>query len=318
MSSQRSRELRSALTEYIEQGLLQQQDIDRAVELAGLTVDEKCWRKFIQTILIWVGGVSLSVGAIFFVAANWQHLGRFGKFLLLEFTVLASLIPYFYYSRHPHIQQVSLLSATLLTGGLLALFGQTYQTGADPWQLFLNWALLTFPWVMLSRFHVLWFVWLALLNISIQQYFDVFGDYSESVMGLFLLNSSALILWQGCARKYEWLNKAWAINLLGVMSGLYATLLFVDHLFHDKFVGVLCWCTWCAANYIYYRHAKLNVFMLSGICLSSLIAVISVVVWALPDPIDPGATFLLLMFITIAGGSGSVVWLKELIKDKGL
>ncbi len=42
--------------------------------------------------------------------------------------------------------KAALLLATLLLGVFLALFGQTYQTGADPWQLFANWALLILPW----------------------------------------------------------------------------------------------------------------------------------------------------------------------------
>ena len=33
----------------------------------------------------------------------------------------------------------------LITGGLFASIGQTYQTGADPWQLFALWAALGLP-----------------------------------------------------------------------------------------------------------------------------------------------------------------------------
>ena len=80
---------------------------------------------------------------------------------------------------------MGLLSAMILVGGLMALFGQTYQTGADPWQLFFNWALLVFPWVLISRFHVMWLVWLGLLNLSVHQYFQVFGGYFENALGLF-------------------------------------------------------------------------------------------------------------------------------------
>jgi hypothetical protein len=37
------------------------------------------------------------------------------------------------------------LLALLNIGGLFAYFGQTYQTGADPWQLFSLWAALSLP-----------------------------------------------------------------------------------------------------------------------------------------------------------------------------
>ena len=37
------------------------------------------------------------------------------------------------------------LLALLGIGGLFAYFGQTHQTGADPWQLFALWAALVLP-----------------------------------------------------------------------------------------------------------------------------------------------------------------------------
>ena len=44
--------------------------------------------------------------------------------------------------------KAALLAAALLTGGLLALIGQTYQTGADTFELFATWAALILPWVL--------------------------------------------------------------------------------------------------------------------------------------------------------------------------
>ncbi len=39
---------------------------------------------------------------------------------------------------------------------LLAVYGQTYQTGADPYELFFGWAILIIGWVAISRFAPLW------------------------------------------------------------------------------------------------------------------------------------------------------------------
>ena len=49
--------------------------------------------------------------------------------------------------------------ALLAIGGLLAYFGQTYQTGADPWQLFAWWGLLALPLALALRSDVLWTPW---------------------------------------------------------------------------------------------------------------------------------------------------------------
>ena len=66
-----------------------------------------------------------------------------------------------------------LLLLGLLTGALLALTGQVYQTGADTYELFGWWAVLILPWVLVGRFSPLWLVWLALLNLTVHFYFSI-------------------------------------------------------------------------------------------------------------------------------------------------
>ena len=44
--------------------------------------------------------------------------------------------------------RISLFATAFLSGILLAVFGQVYQTGADPYGLFLAWALLILPWAV--------------------------------------------------------------------------------------------------------------------------------------------------------------------------
>ena len=80
----------------------------------------------------------------------------------------------------------------------------------------------------------MWMVWLGLLNVAMQQYFDLYGGYLAGASGLFLFNTSALVLWQSASRTFQWLNKPWAINLLGTLSGVHATALFVSDLFNDN------------------------------------------------------------------------------------
>ena len=47
--------------------------------------------------------------------------------------------------------QVLLIAGSVLTGVLLAVIGQAYQTGADVFELFVAWAVLILPWVFVSR-----------------------------------------------------------------------------------------------------------------------------------------------------------------------
>ena len=119
------------------------------------------------------GGGLLVIGVIFFFAFNWQQITRFHKFALIESLVVASLAGYSYYFNKAS-SKVFVLAASVFVGVLLAFYGQTYQTGADTWQLFFMWALLITPWVVLAQFASLWLVWLILVNLSLFLYYQVF------------------------------------------------------------------------------------------------------------------------------------------------
>jgi uncharacterized membrane protein len=59
------------------------------------------------------------------------------------------------------------LLALLAIGGLFAYFGQTYQTGADPWQLFALWAALALPLCLGARSDALWAPWAVVVATAI-------------------------------------------------------------------------------------------------------------------------------------------------------
>ncbi|MCM5680595.1 DUF2157 domain-containing protein [Schlegelella sp. S2-27] len=96
------------------------------------------------------------LGIVFWVAANWDALGRVGQFALLQCVVLAGCAVAW---RWPSARHAGALAALLGIGGLFAYFGQTYQTGADPWQLFALWATLALPLCVALRSDVLWAPW---------------------------------------------------------------------------------------------------------------------------------------------------------------
>ncbi|WP_119152986.1 DUF2157 domain-containing protein [Caldimonas tepidiphila] len=105
----------------------------------------------------------LGLGLILWVAANWATLGRTGQFALLQGAVVlpaaaAALA-------RARARAALLLVALLAQGGLLACFSQTYQTGADPWQLFALWSLLALPLALAARSELLWTPW-ALVAIT--------------------------------------------------------------------------------------------------------------------------------------------------------
>ena len=106
------------------------------------------------------------LGLIFWVAANWDELGRTGRFALLQACVSAMCAGALW---RPTLRAPLGLLALLTIGGLFAFFGQTYQTGADAWQLFALWAALALPLCLGARSDVLWapFALVAMSGISL-------------------------------------------------------------------------------------------------------------------------------------------------------
>ena len=59
------------------------------------------------------------------------------------------------------------LLAWLGQGALFAYFGQTYQTGADPWQLFALWAALALPLALVVRHDAVWAPWTLTATLAV-------------------------------------------------------------------------------------------------------------------------------------------------------
>lgn len=113
------------------------------------------------------GVLSIAAGVVFFVAANWSALAVFGRFALVQ-GFLVAVVALALWRPPPHpVGRYALLLAFLATGALFALFGQTYQTGADVHELFLNWALLGLALVVAAHWSVAWAAWALVLNVAL-------------------------------------------------------------------------------------------------------------------------------------------------------
>ncbi|QYF94605.1 DUF2157 domain-containing protein [Massilia sp. PAMC28688] len=109
-----------------------------------------------------LGAALGGMGVIFWIAANWESLSRFGKFALLQALVVTMCIGAIW---RPQARRPLGLIAMLGIGALFAYFGQTYQTGADPWQLFALWAVLSLPLCISTRHDTTWAPW-ALIALT--------------------------------------------------------------------------------------------------------------------------------------------------------
>ncbi|MBR9902973.1 MAG: DUF2157 domain-containing protein [Gammaproteobacteria bacterium] len=316
---------RRELAALIEQGVIPPEQVVRGVEVAGLHPSPRAWAVFIDRLLLWLGGLALAFAVLFFVAYNWAEMGRWLRFCLVQVAIVLAVGIAVWGKASPTVRRVALTAASLLVGVLLALFGQVYQTGADTWQLFFIWALLTLPWVWVARFELLWVLWLGVLNLAIGLYFRTWGGpfgvlaSSEAAQwGLFLFNTLALAAWEWGAGYRGW-PRQWAVRLLAVGSGVPITLLMITLIVDAGLIWspvLAIYPLWLAGLYGVYRFWRPELFMIAGGCISLLTVATLLLARVLLWEGDWQAGSLLLLTIAVfAMGAGAVVWLKRLHRE---
>jgi uncharacterized membrane protein len=158
--------------------------------------------QFLAICLRVAGVLSLAAGLIFFVAANWSRLEVFGRFALVELLLVGCAVAGLLKPPPAFVGRGALFLAFVATGALLALFGQTYQTGADVYELFLGWALLGLPLALAAQWSLTSAAWVLVFNTALLLYCG--WQPTGGMLWMLLGNrhySSAFILLAAC-----WLN----------------------------------------------------------------------------------------------------------------
>lgn len=157
-------DLRLALYELAAEHKLDTAGSHKLTQIAGLHREPQRLAYWLPRGVAVLAAALGGFGVILWIAANWEALGRFGQFALLQalFVVVCvgALVK-------PNARAPLGLLALLTIGGLFAYFGQTYQTGADPWQLFAVWAVLGLPLALSVRSDVLWTPWALIVTTGI-------------------------------------------------------------------------------------------------------------------------------------------------------
>ncbi len=180
------------------------------------------WGLWVYRIMLGMGTSLVLAGIIFFFAYNWNAIHHFAKFGIVEGAMVLCLVGAAVMKLDSLPGKLLLLSASVLVGVFMAVFGQVYQTGADAYQLFMMWSILTFGWVLISRFPSHWVFWLLITNIFIITYWQQevgskFGQRPLLYMILIALNGVALILREIFLKlDFLWLNERWT-RILGVI-----------------------------------------------------------------------------------------------------
>ncbi|MGI2158880.1 DUF2157 domain-containing protein [Shewanella baltica] len=350
-------QIKSQVCGWVEQGHITQEQANTLYRQVTVLPDASSWRGLIANLLLWFGALSFASGVIFFFAYNWQSLGRFAKFGLIEVAILLAIgaFAWLYYranslsaashslrhnhSHSNHSNQCNdsrfgattangvLLAASVLVGGLLALVGQTYQTGADPWQLFALWALVILPFAWVAGFDGLWLLLVGLINLSIGIFLDSFshlwGAFLDEQGQLLIFICLNLVIYYAFVLLDRNVAGRWHAPILEYVCSLFAMGCFtwlITWLIFDDLLKGDGFSTWIVCGYIAhlvlgfvifrYRLPRIYPLALGGF---SLIAVgAALLIRLMFEDNDPIGGFLFIGLYIILASTGLSIWLKAL------
>lgn len=143
----------------------------------------------------------LSFSVIFFIAAvtsftafNWKLMNSFQKLSVPACLIILGLC-FYIFLKETKYKNLSLFFSCFIIGTLFAVYGQVYQTGANTWILFRNWAFfLIIPLFISASYNI------AILLIAVISFAVYFGLnlYFSSMYALFfatLISGGILILY---------------------------------------------------------------------------------------------------------------------------
>ncbi|NME69115.1 DUF2157 domain-containing protein [Flammeovirga aprica] len=174
----------------------EEREVD-AVLQKNVYVDKEEWNSILRILFLVFGLGFVSIGIMFFFAYNWDDLSKTGKLITVEVVVALSVALYLFFRKKAIYANIMATSVSFLIGVMFAVFGQIYQTGANAYDFFFNWAMAITIIVLLSDFAVLWFLYLLLLVTTWHFYFSqVISGYHElyELFGIFLFYLSVFVI----------------------------------------------------------------------------------------------------------------------------
>lgn len=316
---------RDEIDQLTEAGHLDAAARDAALDIAGVAPDGLQWQQFLSRVFLLLGVTFLVAAIGYFIAYNWDVMGRFAKIGLLEVGLVVAVVVALRGDSETLVSRAALLAAVLLTGPLLAFVGQTYQTGADTYELFRAWALLTLAWVLVARWRPIWCLWLLLVNVAIALYF---GEAWRPLVSSFFYQTAALThllvnvlflaafeIWgrdrvAGGGRIAERLAIA---LVLAAACFLYMHFLF-DVRERSGWEPIVAIATYAAAWFVY-RRQRIDAAALALWCFGGIVAAVATVGKILSDGRAETAAFLFCGITAIGLSAWAAGWLRNVNRD---
>jgi uncharacterized membrane protein len=324
---------------------LDSDSLSRALALSGAQPTRATFAHAAARFLLIAGTALIVAGVTAFFAFNWADLGRLAKFGLIEAGLAAAVVFAWRQGIDSPSGRAALFGAGFLVGVLLAVFGQAYQTGADPYGLFLGWGALILGWAVIGRQPGLWLLMAVLGNLTVALYWaqvlhppeEMFSEIGQ-VFGplawlgfllsdfrlaqiIFALDGAFLVAWEiGARRGVAWMGGRWLPRLLAffaVAAIADASLLVIfDGPRYVSSPGALATpgglLVFCALALWYYRTVQHDLFMLAVSLLALIVVFSAFCARYLVTGFDGS---LLLSLLLLAQMAGTTAWLRHVSRS---
>ena len=298
---------RAQILHWAERGHLPSKNINAALQLAQLIPNQDRWRKFLSLLMLATGTLLAGSGVIFFFAYNWNGLPPLVRFAIVETLLIAGFA--IAWLRQGLAARAALFFAALMTGALFALIGQTYQLGADPWQLFALWAVLILPWAVAARQADLWLLSLLLANVALGLRPWLTFQSTEIICAL---NVAAHLIWEFVAPQPRL-----APRLVGLAAVVPLTILIGTQIFHlPHAIPIVGYLLWLADTLVVFSKYRQDLLLVSAALLSAIIAITCLCAKGLfrGSSNDLIGSSLVIALIVIALSAAAAKWLQSLQK----
>lgn len=160
--------LSKKLQKLVNQNLLTE---EQAEKIMAAEMESK--KSFAWKTLFIIAGLFIGFGIILLISANWDAIPAALK-LCVDFAIFGGIIYALYCSiinnKH-NLKELFIILSVLMVGGTIGLIAQTFNLSGG-WQSFaVSWALLSTPFILVSRLLAPNIFWLLLLGCGIDWYF---------------------------------------------------------------------------------------------------------------------------------------------------
>lgn len=284
------------------------------------------WRVFLLQTCLTLAVLLLGGALICWVAANWSGWSRFERLggaqaALLVVTLPAIVLLWRGRNQPSHARSVSsglIGLACVALGALLALIGQTYQTGANTWELFAVWAALMLPWAIAGRSASVWLLWVAVVNTALLLWRAPTNVAAEwfllegASVWMIPFNLAIQACWTACTSGTQ-ADRRTGPRLLAALALAGASIALLNDA-EFSHTGVLLWLWTAIPLTLIYRYARPDAPILAMIVLSAL-AVAVRLVWAPFDDYDWELRIVLTIVVSLSAGVLGHRWIGHALRQ---